>query len=55
MEFVEVFWIIFIIVVAFVVRWIRILRINSELQIEQNKRIISQLEELNQTLKNNQK
>lgn len=32
------------IILAFVLRWIRLIKINSDIQIEQNKKIISLLE-----------
>ena len=35
-----------ILLVALVLRWVRIIRINSEIQIEQNKEIISVLKEI---------
>lgn len=35
-----------VLLVALVLRWIRIIRINSDLQIEQNKEIISLLKEI---------
>ena len=35
-----------ILLVALVLRWVRIIRINSEVQIEQNKEIISILKEI---------
>jgi hypothetical protein len=54
MQFVEVLWIIVIIAFALMIRWIRILSINSERQIEQNKLIIEKLNELHQTLKDKQ-
>ncbi|SDJ14910.1 hypothetical protein [Salimicrobium halophilum] len=33
-----------IIIVAFLIRWVRLIKINSDKQVEQNKRIISLLE-----------
>ncbi|MDD1503910.1 hypothetical protein PVA17_14275 [Lysinibacillus sp. CNPSo 3705] len=35
-----------ILLVALVLRWVRIIRVNSEIQIEQNKEIISLLKEM---------
>ncbi|MBL4953714.1 hypothetical protein RCG24_11460 [Neobacillus sp. OS1-32] len=35
-----------LILFAFVLRWIRLIKINSEIQVDQNKKIISLLEEL---------
>lgn len=35
-----------ILLVALILRWVRIIRINSEIQIEQNKEIISVLKEI---------
>ncbi len=36
-----------ILLVALVLRWVRIIRMNSEIQTEQNKEIISLLKEIN--------
>lgn len=36
-----------IIIIAFLFRWVRIIKINSEIQVEQNKQIISLLEQMN--------
>lgn len=33
-----------VLVLAFLIRWVRIIKINSDIQVEQNKRIISLLE-----------
>ncbi|SOC41593.1 hypothetical protein [Ureibacillus acetophenoni] len=35
-----------ILLIALVLRWIRILRVNSEIQIEQNKQIIALLKDI---------
>ncbi len=35
-----------ILIVALLIRWVRIIRVNSEIQIEQNKEIVSLLKEL---------
>ncbi|MEK9197254.1 hypothetical protein ACH0B5_05295 [Ureibacillus sp. 179-F W5.1 NHS] len=35
-----------IIIVAFLIRWIRIIKVNSDIQVEQNKQIISLLERM---------
>ncbi|MFY3792327.1 hypothetical protein ACOQFO_11695 [Ureibacillus sp. MALMAid1270] len=40
-----------ILIVALLLRWVRIIRVNSEIQIEQNKEIISLLKEIKE--KNN--
>lgn len=36
-----------IIIVAFLIRWVRIIKVNSDIQVEQNKQIISLLEQMN--------
>lgn len=38
-----------ILLVALLLRWVRIIRVNSEIQIEQNKEMISLLKELLKT------
>jgi len=43
----SLFTIIPILLVALLLRWVRIIRVNSEIQIEQNKEIIALLKELN--------
>ncbi|MFY3791931.1 hypothetical protein ACOQFO_09595 [Ureibacillus sp. MALMAid1270] len=43
----SLFTIIPILLVALLIRWVRIIRVNSEIQIEQNKEIIALLKELN--------
>lgn len=40
------FTVIPILVVALLLRWVRIIRVNSEIQVEQNKEIITLLKEL---------
>ncbi|HWL23776.1 MAG TPA: hypothetical protein VNR38_08505 [Ureibacillus sp.] len=35
-----------LLLIVFVIRWIRIIRLNSEIQIQQNKEIISLLKEI---------
>lgn len=34
-----------VLVLAFLIRWVRIIKINSDIQVEQNKRVISLLEQ----------
>lgn len=49
MDFSEVEWLfalIPILLVALLLRWVRIIRVNSEIQIEQNKEIIYLLKEI---------
>ena len=36
-----------LVILAFVIRWIRQIKINSDLQVEQNNKIITLLENLN--------
>ncbi|CAM5222874.1 YvrJ-like protein OS=Ureibacillus acetophenoni OX=614649 GN=SAMN05877842_12134 PE=4 SV=1 [Ureibacillus acetophenoni] len=43
----SLFTIIPILLVALIIRWVRIIRVNSEIQIEQNKEIIALLKEIN--------
>lgn len=41
-----------LIILAFVLRWIRIIKINSEIQVEQNKEMINLLHQINENHKN---
>ncbi|MBA2176120.1 hypothetical protein H0266_14580 [Halobacillus locisalis] len=38
-----------VILVAFLIRWIRLIKVNSDIQVEQNKEIIALLKEKNHT------
>jgi hypothetical protein len=44
-----VFYLIPIVLVALVIRWIRLIKLNSEEQIQQNREIISLLKEINES------
>ncbi|WP_368505038.1 hypothetical protein AB3N04_05155 [Alkalihalophilus sp. As8PL] len=43
-----VFYIVPVVLVALVIRWIRLIKVNSEEQVQQNKEIITLLEEIRQ-------
>jgi hypothetical protein len=44
-----------ILLVAFVLRWIRLIKANSDIQVEQNKKVLDLLNEINEKLKNDVK
>ncbi|QST00960.1 hypothetical protein IMZ31_05150 [Pontibacillus sp. ALD_SL1] len=51
METATALWMIIVLAIAFIFRWLRILSKNSEAQIKQNEQLIEQMKQLNEQLK----